>query len=142
MSKSLRGVALTRRERRQLTRTTADLFRMIPMIVILVVPFMELTLPVLLKLFPNMLPSTYEVGTAPARPGAPLPAPARSHLVLALTGGAPAAPQRRRGRGRAAAGAPAALPPVSRFLACTAADPSPLPLLYPAKPQTRINRTS
>ncbi len=32
------------------------------MIVILVVPFMEFTLPVLLKLFPNFLPSTFEDG--------------------------------------------------------------------------------
>lgn len=49
-----------RRERRQLTRTTADVFRMVPMLVILAIPFMELLLPVALKLFPNMLPSTFE----------------------------------------------------------------------------------
>lgn len=49
-----------RRERRQLTRTTADMFRLVPMIIILVIPFMELALPLLLKLFPNMLPSTFE----------------------------------------------------------------------------------
>ena len=51
---------LCRRERRQLTRTTADVFRMVPMAVILAIPFMELLLPVALKLFPNMLPSTFE----------------------------------------------------------------------------------
>jgi LETM1 and EF-hand domain-containing protein 1 len=33
---------------------------MIPFIVILAVPFLEFALPVLLKLFPNMLPSTFE----------------------------------------------------------------------------------
>lgn len=58
--KSMRGKQLSRRERKQLTRTTADMLRMVPMVVILVVPFMELALPILLKLFPNMLPSTYE----------------------------------------------------------------------------------
>lgn len=53
-------VKTRRRERRQLTRTTADVFRMVPMLVILAIPFMELLLPVALKLFPNMLPSTFE----------------------------------------------------------------------------------
>jgi LETM1 and EF-hand domain-containing protein 1 len=33
---------------------------LIPFSVFLVVPFMELLLPVALKLFPNMLPSTFE----------------------------------------------------------------------------------
>ncbi len=51
---------MRRRERRQLTRTTADVFRMVPMLVILAIPFMELLLPVALRLFPNMLPSTFE----------------------------------------------------------------------------------
>ncbi|KAG2423597.1 hypothetical protein HXX76_015234 [Chlamydomonas incerta] len=58
--KAARGQTLTRRERRQLTRTTADLFRLVPLIIILVVPFLEFALPVLLRLFPNMLPSTFE----------------------------------------------------------------------------------
>ncbi|PNW72719.1 hypothetical protein CHLRE_15g639150v5 [Chlamydomonas reinhardtii] len=58
--KAARGETLTRRERRQLTRTTADLFRLVPLIIILVVPFLEFALPVLLRLFPNMLPSTFE----------------------------------------------------------------------------------
>ncbi len=81
-----------RRERKQLTRTTADMFRLVPLLVIVVrtpaacsrapcafvsapadfvpfcgltasaqvIPFMELALPVLLKLFPNMLPSTFQ----------------------------------------------------------------------------------
>jgi len=55
-----RGRALTRRERRQLTRTVADVFRLVPVAVFLVVPFMEFLLPIALKLFPNMLPSTFE----------------------------------------------------------------------------------
>ncbi|GAA5890364.1 hypothetical protein JCM6882_008808 [Rhodosporidiobolus microsporus] len=53
------GKKLTRREHRQLKRTTQDLLRLIPFSVFLVVPFMELLLPVALKLFPNMLPSTF-----------------------------------------------------------------------------------
>jgi len=60
VSKVLSGKALSRRERQQLTRTTADIFRLVPMLVFVVVPFMELLLPVALKLFPNMLPSTFE----------------------------------------------------------------------------------
>ncbi|KAG2020342.1 MRS7 family protein [Coprinopsis cinerea AmutBmut pab1-1] len=58
--KVLQGHTLTRRERRQLKRTTQDLMRLVPFSVFLVVPFMELLLPVALKLFPNMLPSTFE----------------------------------------------------------------------------------
>ncbi|TDL27427.1 LETM1-domain-containing protein [Rickenella mellea] len=58
--KILQGEALTRRERRQLKRTTQDLLRLIPFSVFLIVPFMEFLLPVALKLFPNMLPSTFE----------------------------------------------------------------------------------
>ncbi|GAA5931538.1 uncharacterized protein JCM15063_001496 [Sporobolomyces koalae] len=53
------GKKLTRREHRQLKRTTTDLLRLIPFSVFLIVPFMELLLPVALKLFPNMLPSTF-----------------------------------------------------------------------------------
>eukprot|EP00887_Chlorella_sp_A99_P005186 scaffold1.g5186.t1 len=56
----LKGKTLSRRERNQLTRTAADIFRLVPMAVFVVVPFMELLLPVALKLFPNMLPSTFE----------------------------------------------------------------------------------
>eukprot|EP00891_Asterochloris_glomerata_P009122 jgi/Astpho2/9122/e_gw1.00133.93.1_t len=56
----LHGKSLSRRERRQLTRTTADVFRLVPFIIFVVVPFMEFLLPVALKLFPNMLPSTFQ----------------------------------------------------------------------------------
>lgn len=44
----------------QLRRTTQDLLRLVPFSVFIVVPFMELLLPVAIKLFPNMLPSTFE----------------------------------------------------------------------------------
>ena len=40
-------------------RTTADLFRLVPFSVFIIVPFMEFLLPVALKLFPQMLPSTF-----------------------------------------------------------------------------------
>ncbi|MCO5562879.1 hypothetical protein L7F22_016515 [Adiantum nelumboides] len=54
------GKSLTRREREQLTRTTADIFRLVPFAVFVIVPFMEFLLPVFLKVFPNMLPSTFQ----------------------------------------------------------------------------------
>ena len=57
--KTLRGEPLTRRERRQMTRTTADVFRLVPFAAFVLIPFMELLLPVALKLFPSMLPSTF-----------------------------------------------------------------------------------
>ena len=59
LSALLRGRKLTRREHRQLKRTTQDLLRLIPFSVFVIVPFMEFLLPVALKLFPNMLPSTF-----------------------------------------------------------------------------------
>ncbi|XAR65842.1 hypothetical protein NMG60_11011811 [Bertholletia excelsa] len=58
--KLARGKSLSRRERQQLMRTTADIFRLVPFAVFIIVPFMEFLLPVFLKLFPNMLPSTFQ----------------------------------------------------------------------------------
>lgn len=54
------GYELTRREHRQLTRTVQDIGRLVPFSMFVIVPFAELLLPVALKLFPNLLPSTYE----------------------------------------------------------------------------------
>ena len=54
------GYELTRREHRQLHRTVQDLGRLVPFSVFVIVPFAEILLPVALKLFPNLLPSTYE----------------------------------------------------------------------------------
>ena len=54
------GYELSRREHRQLERTVQDLGRLVPFSVFVIVPFAELLLPVALKLFPNLLPSTYE----------------------------------------------------------------------------------
>lgn len=54
------GYELTRREHRQLQRTVQDIGRLVPFSVFVIVPFAELLLPVALRLFPNLLPSTYE----------------------------------------------------------------------------------
>lgn len=69
----MRGHILTRRERQQLIRTVSDLFRLVPFSIFIIgnlfliflmffylVPFMELALPLFIKLFPNMLPSTFQ----------------------------------------------------------------------------------
>lgn len=61
--KILHGGELTRREHRQLVRTVSDLFRLVPFSVFIIVPFMELLLPVFLKLFPAMLPSTFQTSS-------------------------------------------------------------------------------
>lgn len=58
--KVLRSKELSRREHEQLVRTTADLFRLLPFSVFIIVPFMELLLPLFVKIFPNMLPSTFQ----------------------------------------------------------------------------------
>lgn len=56
----LAGHALTRRERKQLLRTVGDLLRIVPFAAFILIPFMEVLLPVALRLFPNMLPSTFQ----------------------------------------------------------------------------------
>uniref|UniRef100_A0A915CY49 Letm1 RBD domain-containing protein n=1 Tax=Ditylenchus dipsaci TaxID=166011 RepID=A0A915CY49_9BILA len=55
-----RGTTLTRRERQQLVRTVSDLLRLLPFSFFIIVPFMELALPIFLKFFPGMLPSTFQ----------------------------------------------------------------------------------
>ncbi|KAF2901105.1 hypothetical protein ILUMI_05079 [Ignelater luminosus] len=59
----LRGKSLTRREHRLLVRTVGDMFRLVPFSVFIIVPFMEFLLPVFIKLFPGMLPSTFQTAT-------------------------------------------------------------------------------
>ncbi|XP_019532119.2 mitochondrial proton/calcium exchanger protein isoform X2 [Aedes albopictus] len=59
----LNGKTLTRREHRLLVRTTSDLFRLVPFSVFIIVPFMELLLPLAIKFFPGMLPSTFQTAT-------------------------------------------------------------------------------
>lgn len=60
MGKILRGESLIRREYIQLVRTTKDIVRLVPFVIIMIVPFLEFALPVILRFFPNMLPSTFE----------------------------------------------------------------------------------
>lgn len=54
------GYGLSRREANQLQRTIVDVMRLVPFSMFLIIPFAELLLPVALKVFPNLLPSTYE----------------------------------------------------------------------------------
>ncbi|XP_022919534.2 mitochondrial proton/calcium exchanger protein [Onthophagus taurus] len=59
----LNGKTLSRREYRLLSRTVGDMFRLVPFSVFIIVPFMEFLLPVFIKLFPGMLPSTFQTAT-------------------------------------------------------------------------------
>lgn len=61
LGRLVEGHGMTRRERKQLVRTSTDIFRLVPFAIFVIVPFMELLLPFCLKLFPNMLPSTFQV---------------------------------------------------------------------------------
>ena len=58
--KLMNGDSLSRREKRLLRRTTMDVLRVFPFLLFVIVPFLEFALPIFLKLFPNMLPSTFE----------------------------------------------------------------------------------
>ncbi|KAK1354705.1 hypothetical protein POM88_047961 [Heracleum sosnowskyi] len=49
------GTSLSSRERIQLLRTTADIFTIVPLATRMVLPVLNCALPLLLKLFPNML---------------------------------------------------------------------------------------
>ena len=60
LGRTLAGSTLSRRERKQLLRTVTDVFRLVPMSIFVLVPFMEFALPFALKIFPNMLPSTFQ----------------------------------------------------------------------------------
>lgn len=64
--KVLNGTSLSRREHKQLVRTSSDVFRLVPFSVFIIVPFMELLLPVFLKIFPGMLPSTFQTASSKA----------------------------------------------------------------------------
>jgi len=60
LKKVLHGGNLTWRERTQLKRTSLDCLRIVPFSLFIIIPALELLLPVALFLFPNMLPSTFE----------------------------------------------------------------------------------
>lgn len=55
----VQGYPLSVRERRLLVRTTSDCLKLIPFSFFIIVPFAELALPFFLRMFPNMLPSTF-----------------------------------------------------------------------------------
>ena len=57
--KSLMGHQLSLRESKLLVTTTTDLFKLVPFSFFIIIPFAELALPLFLRLFPNMLPSTF-----------------------------------------------------------------------------------
>jgi len=57
--RSAQGHGLTLRERKLLVRTTGDIFKIIPFSFFIIIPFAELLLPVFIRIFPNMLPSTF-----------------------------------------------------------------------------------
>lgn len=59
-NRTLQGSSLTRRERKQLLRTVSDIFRLVPFSMFIIIPFMEFALPLALRIFPNMLPSTFQ----------------------------------------------------------------------------------
>lgn len=59
-AKMAMGYELTRREHRQLKRTVIDLVRLIPFLPFIIVPFGEALLPIVIKIFPGILPSTFE----------------------------------------------------------------------------------
>jgi len=58
--KKMRGIELTRREHNLFVQTVADLFRLLPFSVFVVVPFLEFALPLFIKFFPGMLPTTFQ----------------------------------------------------------------------------------
>jgi len=60
LARTLQGSTLSRRERKQLLRTVTDLFRLVPFSMFILIPFMEAALPFAIRLFPNMLPSTFQ----------------------------------------------------------------------------------
>jgi len=55
----LHGYPLTVRQRNLLVRTTSDCLKLIPFSFFIVVPFAEIALPVFLRIFPGMMPSTF-----------------------------------------------------------------------------------
>nr|CAB3263418.1 LETM1 and EF-hand domain-containing protein 1, mitochondrial-like [Phallusia mammillata] len=61
--KLLNGKTVIRRERNQFRRALSDIFRLAPFSIFIIIPFAELALPIAVKLFPNLLPSTFETSS-------------------------------------------------------------------------------
>lgn len=55
----LKGKPLARQEHKFVVTALADLARVVPLVFFVAVPFAELALPLALKVFPNLLPSTF-----------------------------------------------------------------------------------
>ena len=60
VGRTMSGSTLTRRERKQLLRTVSDLFRLVPFSMFILIPVGEFFLPLALRIFPNMMPSTFQ----------------------------------------------------------------------------------
>ncbi|CAA9986984.1 LETM1-like protein, putative [Plasmodium knowlesi strain H] len=58
--KRLKGHRLSYSEYKLLIRTMNDMFKLIPFSFFIIVPFAEFLLPVFLKIYPNLLPSTFK----------------------------------------------------------------------------------
>lgn len=61
LRKKLNGDELSYKEHSLLVTTTSDIVKLIPFSFFVIVPFAELLLPVVLKFYPKLLPSTYDV---------------------------------------------------------------------------------
>lgn len=59
IARILQGRSISRRERSLLQRVITDLFRLIPFSFFIIIPAMEIFLPVAIWLFPNMVPSQF-----------------------------------------------------------------------------------
>ena len=57
--KAAMGHQLSLRDSKLLLTTTTDLFKLVPFSLFIIIPFAELALPIFLRIFPNMLPSTF-----------------------------------------------------------------------------------
>ena len=55
----LDGQETTEQEQQCLATTASDVVKLLPLLIVMVVPFLELALPVLLCAFPDMLPTTF-----------------------------------------------------------------------------------
>ena len=60
LSKKLKGDELSFRENQLLVKTSSDVLKLIPFSFFIIVPFAELALPFVLKVWPQMLPSTFD----------------------------------------------------------------------------------
>lgn len=58
--KRLKGYRLSYSEYKLLIRTMNDMFKLIPFSFFIIIPFAEFLLPVFLKIYPNLLPSTFK----------------------------------------------------------------------------------